>query len=194
MGKCLKAGNFLALSHFWINRRNESGSRLVITRHEAGRTASLVDWRYRSGEEMIMEADRDDIHALETIIDEGEHAHRAGCLQRAECIYKKALAFAETASIFIHCSLARLLSLLGDVYRQQGKPSKAETYYRVALSIYEKLDPQSIDVCICMKNISDVCWAQSKVKDAELFGWRAAELADAKRTQLEALFRKKSTV
>jgi len=94
--------------------------------------------------------------------------------QKAELLYKRAVAMEEKALGPKHPDVATRLDNLAGMYRAQGKYAQAEQFYKRSLAIREEsLGHNHPDVAQSLNNLAELCRVQGEHAQAELLYGRA---------------------
>lgn len=128
----------------------------------------------------------------EELCEAGQKYYLNGHFREAEQLFTAALVAARRARIKNSAGTALIYSRLGDLCSERHEFQKAENFYRNALVEYENMQgDHSIDICISLKRISEICRIQSKNRQASNLAGRSQRLLSAKVKILEKTFQNK---
>ena len=130
----------------------------------------------------------------ESLIEDGHRAFLNGSWAEAKGLYKAAFAIAEQKQIIVNDYLTKLFTLLADIYVEKKHYKQAESNYRKALVLGETSNcEKSLEHCIILKRLSEVCRLQGKFKDAAQANGLAELSLMPKRERLAQLYKNAAT-
>lgn len=128
-------------------------------------------------------------NSWEELCEAGQQYYLNGHYPEAEQLFTSALVAAKKARTENSTGTALIYSRLGDLCSERHEFQRAENFYRNALVEYENMEgDQSIDICISLKRISEICRIQSKNRQASNLAGRSQRLLCAMVNTLEKTF------
>ncbi|HNB23083.1 MAG TPA: tetratricopeptide repeat protein [Candidatus Melainabacteria bacterium] len=125
----------------------------------------------------------------EELCEAGQRYYLKGQFNEAQKLYTAALVAAKKARSGTSADVAQIYSRLGDLHCESQEFERAELCFRNALVEYENLEGDySVDICIALKRISEICRMQSKNRQASNLAGRSQKLLEAKIRLLEKTF------
>jgi hypothetical protein len=125
------------------------------------------------------------------LMDEAHQSYLDGRNDQAQWLCKRAVHLAEQTDVFIQPRISKLFQFLADLCFAEHSHDEAEMFYRGALAVHDLCqESKNVDKAILQKQISEICRAQGREKEAIEFANSAHKTLRLERRQLERLYKK----